>query len=89
MYVHIGNDVNLQDKDIIAILNIGRGDSEKNLKSVLQYLKISDKIIDVSEENKKSLIITTKAGENFGYVTNISTGTLAKRTKLNLSRKTN
>ena len=89
MYVHIGNDVNLQDKDIIAILSIGRGDSEKNLKSVLQYLKISDKIIDVSEENKKSLIITTKAGENFGYVTNISTGTLAKRTKLNLSRKTN
>ena len=79
MYVHIGNDVNLQDKDIIAILNIGRGDSEKNLKSVLQYLKISDKIIDVSEENKKSLIIIQKNNETFGYITNISTTTLAKR----------
>ena len=38
MYVHIGNDVNLQDKDIIAILNIGRGDSKKNLKSVVLQL---------------------------------------------------
>lgn len=79
MYVHIGNDVNLQDKNIIAILNIGRGNSEKNLKSVLQYLKISDKIIDVSDENKKSLIILEKNKKVKGYITNISSTTIGKR----------
>ena len=89
MYVHIGKDVIINTNDIIAILDIESIEKKKNLEEILQNLKISDKIIDVSEENKKSLIITTKAGENFGYVTNISTGTLAKRTKLNLSRKTN
>ena len=89
MYVHIGKDMVINSDEIIAIFSIEDLEKKKKLEEVCKELKISDKIIDVSEENKKSLIITTKEGKNFGYVTNISTGTLVKRTKLNLSRKTN
>ena len=79
MYVHIGKDVVLNSNHIISVLDIDVLEKKKNLQEVLQNLKISDKIIDVSDGNKKSLIIIQKNNENFGYITNISTTTLAKR----------
>ena len=79
MYVHIGKDMVINSNNIIAILDIDSLEKKKNLEEVLQNLKISDKIIDVSEKNKKSLIIIKKNNETFGYITNISTSTLAKR----------
>ncbi len=79
MYVHIGKDVVINSDNIISILDIEALEKKKKLEEVLQNLKISDKIIDVSEKNKKSLIIIKKNNETFGYITNISTSTLAKR----------
>ena len=79
MYVHIGKDLVLNSNHIISVLDIDVLEKKKNLQEVLQNLKISDKIIDVSDGNKKSLIIIQKNNENFGYITNISTTTLAKR----------
>ena len=79
MYVHIGKDVVLNSNHIISVLDIDVLEKKKNLQEVLQNLKISDKIIDVSDGNNKSLIIIQKNNENFGYITNISTTTLAKR----------
>ena len=57
MYVHIGKDTIINSDTIIAILDIESLEKKKKLEEVLQNLKISDKIIDVSEGNKKSLII--------------------------------
>ena len=79
MYVHIGKDIAINSDNIITILNIEALEKKKNLEEVLQNLKISDKIIDVSDGNKKSLIIIQKNNKNFGYITNISTTTLGKR----------
>lgn len=79
MYVHIGKDVIVNSKNIIAILDIESLEKKKSLKEVLQNLKISDNIIDVSEENKKSLIILQKDSNIVGYISNISSNTIAKR----------
>ena len=79
MYVHIGKDIIIDSEYLIAILDIESLQKRKNLQEVLQNLKISDKIIDVSDGNKKSLIIIQNNNENLGYITNISTTTLAKR----------
>ena len=79
MYVHIGKDVVINSDNIISILDIEALEKKKNLEEVLQNLKISDKIVDVSENNKKSLIIIQKEEKNLGYITNISSTTLAKR----------
>ena len=77
MYVHIGKDVVINSENIIAILDISSlGKNKNNLEEVLQKLKISDNIIDVSDENKKSLIILNN---NSAYITNISSVTIAKR----------
>ena len=77
MYVHIGKDIVINSENIIAILVISSLRKNKNnLEEVLQKLKISDNIIDVSDENKKSLIILNN---NSAYITNISSVTIAKR----------
>ena len=77
MYVHIGKDVVINSENIIAILDISSlGKNKNNLEKVLQKFKISDNIIDVSDENKKSLIILNN---NSAYITNISSVTIAKR----------
>ena len=79
MYVHIGKDVVINSNNIISILDINSLGKNKKLENILQNLKISDNIIDVSDKNKKSLIILEKNNKIMGYVTNISSSTLAKR----------
>ena len=79
MYVHIGKDVIINTNDIIAILDIESIEKKKNLEEILQNLKISDKIIDVSDENKKSLIILEKNKKVKENITNISSTTIGKR----------
>lgn len=80
MYVHIGKDIVINSNNIVAILdidsfvkNIKEGN---NLNETLQNLKINDKIVDISDDNQKSLILLNK---NIAYITNISSITLAKR----------
>lgn len=79
MYVHIGKDTVINSENIIVVLDIESLEKNKKLQDVLQNLKISDNIVDVSEGNKKSLVIINKNKENMGYITNISTATLGKR----------
>ena len=80
MYVHIGNDTVINSEEIIAILDIKSLEKKDSLENVCKNINISDKIIDVSEKNKKSLIITVEKNETRGYISNISTSTLERRT---------
>ena len=79
MYVHIGKDVVINSDNIITILDIEALEKKKKIEEVLQNLKISGNIIDVSEGNKKSLIILEKNDKILVYITNISSVTIAKR----------
>ena len=81
MYVHIGKDTVIKSENIIAILDVESIEKKKKLENILQNLKISDNIIDVSENNKKSLIIIENNKKLTGYITNISSSTIAKRAK--------
>ena len=81
MYVHIGKDQIINSDNIITILDIKSLEKKKSLENICKELKISDNIIDVSEENKKSLILVQdKNKKKKGYITNISSITLGKRT---------
>ena len=52
MYVHIGKDTVIKSENIIAILDVESIEKKKKLENILQNLKISDNIIDVSKNNK-------------------------------------
>ena len=53
MYLHIGKDTLIDTNGIIAILNIETLEKKENLENICKNINISDKIIDVSEKNKK------------------------------------
>ena len=80
MYLHIGKDKLIDDNNIIAILNIETLKEKDNVENICKNMNFSDNIIDVSDGNKKSLIIIKEKKQTKGYISNISTITLEKRT---------
>ena len=78
MYLHIGQEVILNVKDIIGIFNL----LEVEDKEKVEKMKQAFNVIDVSFGRKKSLILVEKNKEKIGYFSNISSATLAKRINL-------
>ena len=76
MYVHIGKDFVINSENIVAIIDISKLRKKKSVEEILQKIRKSVKIVNVTMDNQKSLIILNK---NLAYVTNISTATLTKR----------
>ena len=75
MYLHIGKEYIVDTKKIIGIFNI----EELNNKEFEQmYEKIKNNLIDISEGNKKTIILINDKKIK-GYITNISSATLKKR----------
>lgn len=72
MFLHIGKNSVIINKDLIGIFDI-----DKLNKSIYNDLKESHDIIDISENDKKTLVLL----EIKGYITNISSLTLSKRIK--------
>ena len=77
MYTHIVKDYIIKSDNIIAILNLEKID--KNNKEILKNMNIKNNIVDISKNNNKSLIIFEEEKVLKGYITNISSTTLAKR----------
>lgn len=65
MYLHIGKEYVVNTKNIIGIFNI-------------EDIKIKDNLIDISDGNKKTIILVDNKKIK-GYITNISSSTLKKR----------
>ena len=80
MYIHIGKDIIINSKNVIAIFDIQTLEKKYSIENICKNLNISDNIIDISEGNKKTLIITNKNNKTKGYISNISSTTLEKRT---------
>ena len=78
MYLHIGNNVILNKKDIIFILDY---ENLKDNNIFKEFCTNIDKnnITDISEGKPKSIIITKEKDILKGYISNISSTTLAKR----------
>ena len=79
MYVHIGKDIIIKEENILAIFDIKSLEKNFSLENICKNLKISDNIIDISDNNPKTLIITNEKNKTKGYISNISSTTLGKR----------
>ncbi len=79
MYVHIGKDEIIDEKDIIAILDLEKMLENKKLEDILKELKIENNIVNYKNSNEKSLILVKKQEKIEAYFSNISSTTLAKR----------
>lgn len=81
MYLHIGNDIVIKNKEILFILDYENLNKDENFKKFID--KIDKKnITDISSGKRKSIIITQEQNIIKGYISNISSNTLAKRNNI-------
>ena len=79
MYLHIGKDYIINNKDIIGIFNIDYVKNTKEYKSLLEKLKEEGNLRNIADNQNKTFILTEKDSIVKGYITNIGTTTIGKR----------
>ena len=79
MFLHIGNNEIINKNDIIGIFNIKKIKEKKEFENIIIALKEKENLIIINNNEKNTLIITSEKNNIKGYITNISSITLAKR----------
>ncbi len=80
MYLHLGSDVVVAKKDVIAILDLETTSISKRTQKFLQTAQKSGRVVDVSIADLPKSYILCGNKENYKvYVSPISAQTLGKR----------
>ena len=82
MYIHLGNEMVVSEKDIVGIFDLETTTISKHTRKFLEVSEKRKQVINVSYELPKSFIITNKNNKNKVYISQISTSTLQKRSKI-------
>lgn len=86
MYLHIGNNNIVEQKDLIGIYNIETIKETAEYKRIIEDLENKHLLIKEEGMDEKSLIIIKKDDNIIGYISNISSTTIAKRTEININQ---
>lgn len=87
MYLHIGNEVIVNDKNIIGIFDIDKSTVSKDSKRFLNYMQKNGSLTSISDDLPKSFIVCKEDGNPKIYISPISTATLKKRNLNNVERR--
>lgn len=79
MYVHLGGDTVVLQKDIIAIFDLELTSISKITREFLHVAEEEGFVVNVSEDLPKSYILTESDNESRVYISPISASTLLKR----------
>ena len=79
MYLHICKNIIIKTENIIGIFDMNTIKETQAFQNIYIELKENKQIIDISENNEKSFILTNENKKNKGYISNISVSTLEKR----------
>lgn len=79
MYLHLGGDVVVNIKDVIAIMDLDVTTVSKITREFLTVAEEEGFVINVSDDLPKSYILTERENESRLYISPISSATLLKR----------
>lgn len=79
MYVHLGGDTVVLQKDIVAIFDLELTSISKITREFLHVAEEEGFVVNVSEDLPKSYIVTEHDNESRVYISPISAATLLKR----------
>lgn len=79
MFIHLGNDVVINSKNIVGIFDIENTTTGKNTSKILENATKENRVVTVSFEMPKSFIVCIENGKEIIYVSQISVSTLRKR----------
>lgn len=83
MYLHLGEDTVVNDKDIIGIFDIENTSTGKNTKAFLSKAGNDGRVINVSYEMPKSFIVCSRGKKSTVYISQVSAATLRRRAQTN------
>ena len=81
MHLHIGGDIAIDMRDIVAVFDMDNTTITKRSRKFLLEAENRGEITDVCEDLPKSYIITNSGGRSRIYISSLSPQTLLKRAK--------
>ncbi len=79
MYLHLGSDVIVKNRDIIAIFDMETATISKHTRKFLSECEKKGIVINISEDIPKSFILCQNNEKKLLYISQISSATLLKR----------
>lgn len=79
MYVHIGNDYVVFSGNIIGIFDFDGIMSSRISSEYLKKLEAENKLINISDDIPKSIIVTVSNGEDVAYLSPLNSKTIQNR----------
>ena len=79
MYLHIGKNCVIKEKEIIGIFDIEKIHKTPEYMNLAKKLEEEKNLLDISLNQKNSFILTKEKNVIKGYVSNIGTNTMKKR----------
>ena len=79
MYLHIGNDMVVNTRDVVGIFDVDNTTVSRLGKRFLPSAQKKGKIIYATEDLPKSFIITENKGNTLIYISSMSTQVLTRR----------
>lgn len=83
MYIHIGQDFILNDKDILGIFDFDNISTSSITMDFLKKLEKEDGLIAISDEIPKALVLTMSGGIEIGYLSPLNSRTIIGRNSEN------
>ncbi len=88
MYLHLGADVSVNDKYIVAVCDMETTSVSKITREYLKYAQKANEVINVSQYDlPKSYVITYENKKRRVYISPISSSTLLKRSEFLTEKK--
>ena len=81
MFLHLGNDVYVNQKDIVAVCNLDTASVSKNTQIYLKKSEEMGIVETICTDITKTFVIVRKKNKDKVYLTNISSVTLLKRSE--------
>ena len=81
MFLHLGNDVYVNQKDIVAVCNLDTASVSKNTQIYLKKAEEMGIVETICSDIPKTFVIVRKKNKDKVYLTNISAVTLLKRSE--------
>ncbi|MBE7051172.1 MAG: DUF370 domain-containing protein [Ruminococcaceae bacterium] len=85
MYLHLGSDISVNKKYIVAIFDLDNTSTSKITQEYFKNATLEGKVINVSEEDlPRSFIVVEEKGKEKVYISPISSSTLSKRAGISM-----
>ena len=82
MFIHLGQDTVVNDKDIVGIFDIENTTISKSTRNFLNFSEKRKEVFNVSYEMPKSFIVCSRGKKDKKvYISQISSSTLHKRSE--------